>query len=1284
MSGNHCKSVLAALMLVLASAPAFAQGTSLTSLTGVVLDEAGGAVPGATVTIKNNATGVSLEQISNSVGRFAFPSLDAGTYTVIIALSGFKTFVASEVRLLAATPGDITARLAIGNLTETVEVKASTELIQSTQTAVRSTLSVEQLTNIPLNSRNALYAVALLPGVATTGGPRGAVINGLPNNTVNITIDGLSTGNKLQSGDGFYSMVTPRRDPAEEITVTGAVPGANAGAGSVQVQFVTRSGSNQLTGSVYHYYRGPRLNTNYYFNEVNTLGKNEVIVHQYGGRAGGPILIPGVIDGRGKAFFFFNYERLNQPTSATRTRTFLRESAMTGLFRYGSNSVDLMALAASTGNVSTFDPTVISLLQQIQATTTTTGKVNDLGAGNTLQFVFQSPSVNDQYSPTTRIDVNLSNRHRLSGAYWLQRFTNTSDILNNADATFPGLPNFGSQNSWRTTGNTTLRSTLSSNVVNELRGGWQYSPNDFFANVTRDQFTNQEFHGLIFPNVNNVTSPTAVIAPAPRNTTTWNVENQLSWLRGAHSITMGGSYAGIFNRQNNYTVVPQINLGFDPATDPAAGMFSTSNLPGASTANLNEARALYALLTGRVTAIPANARLDAATGKYVYNGDLALKSRQSLFAAFVQDSWQVSPTLTLNAGMRWDLHLPFTTANRTFSMATLEDQCGISGIGEGPGGRQCNLFKPGVETGIATPTYDLFEPGTPAYNTNWNLFGPNIGVAWRPNVQNGLMRTLLGDPEQATVRAGYSLTYNQERIDRFTNNASDNPGGTLNVRRDLTTGFPLVLPGESAPVLYRERERLGPPSFPESPSYPISATTANNVNVFNPDLKNPRVHSYSVGFQRAVGSDMAVEVRYVGNQNRFTWAEENWNERNILENGFLDEFKLAQANLRSHVAEGCGTASNPAVCSFAYRGPGTGTSPLPIHLAYLSGAVDPNNPGSYSNASFTNSAFLARFSELEPQVGAAATAIDTSANRTRALAAGLPSNFFVMNPAVNGTFIVMDNNYTKFNSLQLELRRRLSRGLLISGNYTYGIRKGSLNNSLHFERMQVDTTDIPHAFKVNWIWQVPVGRGRRFGTDMNRYLDYALGGWEFSGNARFQTQRFRIVGARLEGMSPGELQDAFDIYITKNPDTGLTNVFSFPDDIRINTHKAFSTDPTTASGFSAGLGVPEGRYLAPASEPGCVAIWRNDCNVPDIHLNGPLFSRVDVRVKKLFPFLSRGSFELDIEFLNVFDAVNFNHSVGFNTAEVTDTFRVTTAFTDINTTFDPGGRIGQIVWRVNW
>jgi hypothetical protein len=112
--------------------------------------------------------------------------------------------------------------------------------------------------------------------------------------------------------------------------------------------------------------------------------------------------------------------------------------------------------------------------------------------------------------------------------------------------------------------------------------------------------------------------------------------------------------------------------------------------------------------------------------------------------------------------------------------------------------------------------------------------------------------------------------------------------------------------------------------------------------------------------------------------------------------------------------------------------------------------------------------------------------------------------------------------------------------------------------------------------------------------------------------------------------------------------------------------------------------VPTGRYIRPASDPSCMVIYRGDCNSPDINLNGPLSSRWDMRLKKRFPIGHRVNFELTAEVLNVFDNINFNHSVAFAPNNGEDTFRVTSAYTDINTTFDPGGRIGQIVWRVNW
>lgn len=225
---------------------------------------------------------------------------------------------------------------------------------------------------------------------------------------------------------------------------------------------------------------------------------------------------------------------------------------------------------------------------------------------------------------------------------------------------------------------------------------------------------------------------------------------------------------------------------------------------------------------------------------------------------------------------------------------------------------------------------------------------------------------------------------------------------------------------------------------------PRSATTAGNINIFPDRLRTPRVHSYSVGLQRSLGSDTAVEVRYVGNRNLHTWAEENWNERNIHTTGFLEEFRVAQANLRAHVQSGCGTMGNPA-CSFAYRGPGTGTAPPPIHLAYLNGRADADNAAANASTNFTNPTFVARFGQFDPTLIAAVNALDTTAFRPNAAQAGLPVNFFQLNPNVGGAFVVQDKNSTRYDSLQLDLRRRLSKGLLVSASYTYGVRKGTVN-----------------------------------------------------------------------------------------------------------------------------------------------------------------------------------------------------------------------------------------------
>src|SRR5688572_6658317 len=470
-----------AMLLVLGSTPAFAQATSGATLSGSVVDADGGVIPGATVVVKNNATGVAAETVTNSTGQFSFPGLNAGTYTVTITLTGFKTFIANEVRVISSTPASINAKLEIGALTDVVEVKARSEMVQTQSTAVASTLTTEQLSQLPLVSRNALYSLALLPGVsASSNNLRNASINGLPNNTVNITIDGIGTGNALQSGDGFFSMVTPRMDAVEEVTVTGAVPGVGAGAGSVQIAFVTRSGSNQFDTSAYLYLRDPKFNSNYFFNEINNLPKNEAKLRTWGARVGGPIILPGY-NGRGKAFFFVNFEHQHLPSSATRTRTILNPTATQGIFTYDQivagvttqRSVNVLDLARSKGfaSISNLDPTIQSMLALIRDATGKEGTINTTNDRNRQQYVYQATGIGDQYAPTIRLDYNLTDKHRITGTYYWQRFLSTVDLLNGVESTFPGLPNSGSQNSFRITGSLSVRSTLTSNMVNEFKGG---------------------------------------------------------------------------------------------------------------------------------------------------------------------------------------------------------------------------------------------------------------------------------------------------------------------------------------------------------------------------------------------------------------------------------------------------------------------------------------------------------------------------------------------------------------------------------------------------------------------------------------------------------------------------------------------------------------------------------------------------------------------------------------------------------------------------------------------
>jgi hypothetical protein len=1296
---RSCACLALGVVFVLASlGTAAAQGGASSSISGVVVDSGGGTIPGASVVVKS-AAGATFETTTSTEGVFSVPAVTAGTYSVTVSLPGFKTAMISDVRIAPGTPASINVTLELGQISETITVASSADIVNTQTPTVSATLNSDQLNRMPTPTRNALNAVTFLPGVNTATTNRESRINGLPESFVNITLDGVSNNdNFLRSSDSFFASVTPRQDAIEAVTVTTAAAGASVGgSGAVSINFATRSGTNSFSGSVYEYYRDTKLNSNYWFNKRNGLPRNEVRVNQYGGRFGGPITIPGLFDGRNKAFFFVHYEQLKFPNSFTRTRTVLNERATQGWFRYlvGTQvrEVNVLDLARNNGQIADVDPTVRGLLDKIQASMATTGAINQQSDPLLRSYVWQSPGELFEHQPTVRIDYNITDKHRLTGSSQVIFARRDPDYLNGADARFPDSPNYRLFRSTRPLHSFALRSALSSNLVNELRGGiTALGGASYFGDLTSNgppSFDDQGGYAIDFDGSIGLTNWHQENNPSWRSAPTISVENALSWQRGSHSLNMGGAMLFARAWENGQRMVPGINLGFNTNFDPAAGLFNNDNFLGASAANLADARDLYALLTGRVDEVTGQAALDPATNEYVAFGPRRREGKMNMYSLFLQDTWRMTPTFTLNAGVRWDAQMPFTPVNDIMSFATLADVCGPSGIGDGGRYSRCNFNQPNASGGTS-PVFHQLTRGTQGYETDWNNVAPNVGFAWRPNAQGGFWRALLGDPEQATIRAGYSIAYERQGMGEFTGQFGANPGSTLDLTRDDATG--LVGPGETWPVLLRQRDRLTQAAFPQTATFPIVPRPgrADDISAFAPDLKIGTAGTWTVSLQRSLSRDMAAEIRYVGTRGWNQWSELNYNTRNIETNGFIDEFRRAMNNLTANNNSGLANRRG----SFAYFGPGSGTSPLPIYFGYLVGRGNPNDPGAYTGGSntWTNSALTQDLVRTNPQPDNSAGDLDDNGpRRTNAAAAGIAANFFVLNPDIDDVNVMDSGAFSDYHALQFEIRRRLSKGLSANFNYQYAIEGGSSFQGFKYGRVMDPTESVRHAFKTQWDWTVPVGRGQRFGGNLHPLLDAVVGGWSFNGVGRIQNRVIDFGNVRLVGMDVDDVTDMYRYDIRTNPANGLATPYVFPDDVILNTRRAWNTSVTSPTGYSD-LGVPEGRYFAPPNTAECLQLKDGDCAPRSVMVKTPFFTRFDIGITKRFPIRGSVNFELRADVLNVFDNINFNPfevRVDTNPNSVTDYSsanfgQVTSAYQDTSNTFDPGGRLGQIMFRINW
>jgi hypothetical protein len=1282
------------LLLAIFATLAFTQGNTAL-MNGQVTDPSGAAVPAAEVTVTNVETKAIVRTTTNERGEYALPSMPSGRYEVTVSHPGFKAAKKTGVEMAAGVDATVNVKLEVGASTETVTVEAGAEIVQTTSAELSSTITGRQINELPTATRNGMELFTMLPGAAETTSFRSTYINGMPLESINVTIDGINTNdNWLKSQDGFFSYIMPSVDSLEEVTLSTSAAGVDATAqGGAQLKFTTKSGTNQYHGGVFWQHRNTFFDSNYYFNTINHTPRDIIKLNQGGFHIGGPIK-------KDKLLFFANYEIYKLPSSSTFTRTVLPTAGQAGNFSYCPTASTAAQCAADpsllkTVNVFTLaqqanaslppgarpyatsaDPLVGKTLSQIWGLVSNQNLQNNQPSNDfnkdTLTYVAASTS--SRKFLTTRIDYNLTAQHHLSFVMNYDWYTAVPDILNSVVPVYPGTgtvlgsSTVAGQRSRRFAGTLTLRSALSARLTNELRIGANGGTVLFFDAVAPGMFA--PYRGFSPSFGFGLSGITTNAGPSRRNAPVKDLAETLSWVKGAHQFSFGGNWQSVATWQQSIgsESIPGISFGLaagDPISTGSSAWLVQSNFPGISSADLSNLGAMYAALTGRVSSISQQVVESEATHQYAHTPAVD-RNRQREIGLFAQDTWRIKPNLTATIGLRYEYQFPFVNLNGTYSYVGLDSIWGISGIG--------NLFAPGVMPGV-NPTFKSIN-GHDAYNAP-SAFLPSLGLAYQLPATTGFLKIFTGSHTGAAVlRAGYSISSTRGGGYNFQSIWGSNKGLYYNTSVDPAS-YPQYF-GAAGSVYFSDPSFPAQPN-PAAPQFPLSPTFTDSLNEFDPHLKLGYVQSWNLGYQRELSRNTVMEIRYTGNHGTDLWRQINLNEVNIFENGFLTEAQVAINNLA--IANGVTPSQLPFLTTLKSNNFGNQGLPGQQNLTILPIALGTTNDS-------TSATYLAQV-----RLGSLANSIATNAGRMANLTkAGYPANFFVVNPTVagGGAYLMTNLGASYYDAGQVEVRRRLATGLQVQGSYvwSHALVNGAINNSASYNEpttlrnLRLDRTpptyDIRHQIKANWIYEMPFGSGRHFLPNSgNPFVRKALEGWELAGTTRIQAgQPSRLTSSRncingsecgvaLHNITIDQLQSMVGVYKT-TASNGIGRIYDLPLSIIQNSEAAFNQ-----GGFTLDPNAP---YIGPQTTPG--QLGYNE------FLRGPWQRHLDVSVVKKTKIGERFNVEARAQALNVLNITNFY--LGSTTVNGTTFGQITSAFRDTSNAVDPGGRILEFVLRVNF
>ncbi len=1168
---KNLKYVFHLFALVVACVVCVQSQTALTSLRGAVTDPSGGVVPNAQVALDNKATGAHMSRTTDSNGEYSFLQIPPGRYTVTVTMAGFGT-QSKEAELLVNQPATINFALSVQESKTTVEVSTEAQTINLTDATIGNSVSNTIVQALPMEGRNVPDLLSLQPGVLYLGqsfndigggstrdtDSRSGAVAGARSDQSNVTLDGIDNNDQRQ-GYAFTGVLRSTLDSLQEFRVTTTDANAEDGRSSgAQVVLVTKSGTNQLHGSVYEYNRTNFGHANNIFNKTAQLQAGlpnkatPLIRNTFGASLGGPIK-------RDKLFYFLNYEGQRTAENRQVFQTVPTQSFRDGNLKYldtGGNVVTLCSsISVSNGKCPNASPK--DDLGAMDPNCTSNGTCpwgpgadpNSLstfnayplpnapgGDGlNTGGLTFSAPHPKTLNTYIAKMDYEISNHSHLfvRGIQQGDRISAVPEFPNQPPSsqiidTSKGL---AAGHLW----------TIGQNLINNVRYGYIRQGLDVAGAGTSSY---SDFAGL---------SP---LTPENRSTflnvPVHNLLDDVNWIRGKHTLQFGVNWRIIHNNTASNAVsfasaasgagnISQAAIaGTGQTFDPAA--FGYPAVGGSFGTSYDNA---VTSIAGLLSTINANNNYkvsqDGTQATLLPIGQLIPRHfKANEFEWYAQDSFRLKPNLTITLGLRHSLlQTPYEVNGQqvapTIDLHQWFENRAIAAK-QGLGNQPEFSFAPSGQG----------RGGKPYWPMNKDNFAPRFSLAYSPGFQDGILKNLFGGPNKTSIRAGIGMYYDhfgEGIVDGFTQFGSFGLTSTQAAPSNILTpdDAPRYLSRTSVPI-----NILPPPqssvSYPATPpDDPNSTGFTFNSNGIDGSLKTPHSVAMDLSVQRQLRGGFTFEAAYVGRRGKHLLQQLDLAAATDLVDPKSGMDYFTAATLMTQFALAHGEDRNAVIPPIPYfedlfptAAAGGFSATQNIYTGAGGNAACPsgfrwaNRPGREIGAPF--------------RLGLLATQLANGGGSP--VCFSLPPIPF-WDPQFSSLMAWSSIGISYYDAGQFILRHPMSHGLQMDFSYTFG-KSSDMGSDAERTNSQGTTSttgsglgpgsttrsfievpwrprlnyapsdfDIRHVITTNWVYQLPIGRAKSLGSNASTGLDAIIGGWQLSGLGRWTSALpFSVVDTR--------------------------------------------------------------------------------------------------------------------------------------------------------------------------